>query len=248
MKARGTRAMATLAAPVEQKVILHGVSWETYERLLNEHQESPGTHFIYDEGELEIMVLSRRHEEPNTDLALLVQLIAMDLGINFRQLGSTTFKRKRLRKGFEPDSAFYFASAAEMEGLDLDPEIDPPPDLIIEIDVTSPSLDRFPIFAAFGAPEVWRYHGSRVTFHRLEIGQYVETPRSSALPPLTSQRPDASDECNRIVRKLLVKDRGARYQTAVAVRDDLRDVVSSSQPPSTASARIPAASSTIASI
>ena len=66
--------MATLVTPVEHKVILHGVSWETYERLLNEHQESPGTHFIYDEGALEIMVLSRRHEEPNRDLAMLAQL------------------------------------------------------------------------------------------------------------------------------------------------------------------------------
>ena len=81
--------MATLVTPVEQKVILHGVSWETYERLLNEHQESPGTHFIYDEGALEILVLSRRHEEPNRDLAMLVQLVAMELGIDFHQLGST---------------------------------------------------------------------------------------------------------------------------------------------------------------
>ena len=74
--------MATLVTPVEHKVILHGVSWETYERLLNEHQESPGTHFIYDEGALEIMVLSRRQEKPNRDLAMLVQLVAMESGID----------------------------------------------------------------------------------------------------------------------------------------------------------------------
>jgi len=179
--------MATLVTPVEHKVILHGVSWETYERLLSEHQESPGTHFIYDEGELEIMVLSRRHEEPNRDLAMLVQLVAMELGIDFDQLGSTTFKRKHLQKGFEPDSAFYFARVSETEGRELDAEIDPPPDLIIEIDLTSPSLNRFPIFAAFGVPEVWRYHRSRVTFYRLEGGRYVETASSSALLPLTAE-------------------------------------------------------------
>jgi len=178
--------MATLVTPVEQKVILHGVSWETYERLLNEHQESPGTHFIYDEGSLEIMVLSRRHEKPNRDLAMLVQLVAMELSIDFDQLGSTTFKRERLQKGLEPDSAFNFVRASETEGRELDAEIDPPPDLIIEVDVTSPSLNRFPIFAAFGVPEVWRYHQSRVTFYRLESGRYVETASSSALPPLTA--------------------------------------------------------------
>ena len=66
--------MATLVAPIENKVILHGVSWETYERLLNEHQESRGTRFTYDEGTLEIMVASARHEEPNRDLAELSRL------------------------------------------------------------------------------------------------------------------------------------------------------------------------------
>jgi Uma2 family endonuclease len=179
--------MATLVTPIEHKVILHGVSWETYERLLNEQQESPGTHFIYDEGALEIMVLSRRHEEPNRDLAMLVQLVAVELDIDFHQLGSTTFKRKHLRKGFEPDSVFYFSRVAETEGRELDAEIDPPPDLIIEIDVTSPSLNCFPIFAAFGVPEVWRYHQSRVTFYRLEGGCYVETASSCSLPPLTAE-------------------------------------------------------------
>src|SRR5713226_6523520 len=107
--------MATVAAPAQQKVILSGVSWETYQRLLAEHQESSGTHFIYDEGALEIMVLSARHEEPNRTLGLLVELVAVELGIDFRQLGSTTFQREDLRKGFEPDSAFYIAHAAEVE-------------------------------------------------------------------------------------------------------------------------------------
>jgi Uma2 family endonuclease len=64
---------------MENKVVLHGVSWETYQRLLNEHQESPGTRFTYDEGTIEIMVRCARHEEPNRDLALLVLLVAEEL-------------------------------------------------------------------------------------------------------------------------------------------------------------------------
>ena len=179
--------MATLVAPIENKVILHGVSWETYERLLNEHQESRGTRFTYDEGTLEIMVASARHEEPNRDLAELVQLVAAELGIDYRQVGSTTFKREQLQKGFEPDSSFYFARVSELEGREVDANVDPPPDLIIEVDVTSPSLNRFPIFAAFGVPEVWRYHRSRVAFYRLESGRYVEILSSFALPPLTAE-------------------------------------------------------------
>ncbi len=187
MREEGFRGMATITAPVQQKVILRGVSWETYRRLVAEHQESGGTHFIYDEGNLEIMVLSSRHEEPNRTLGLLVELIAGELGIDFRQLGSTTFQREDLRKGFEADSAYYLAHASAVEGREVDPAVDPPPDLTIEVDVASPSLDRFPIFAAFGVPEVWRYDGSRVAIYLLESGRYMEAASSSALPPLTAR-------------------------------------------------------------
>ncbi len=179
--------MATVTTPVQQKVILNGVSWDTYQRLLAERQGSSGTHFIYDEGILEIMVLSASHEEPNRTLGLLVELIAVELGIDFRQLGSTTFRREDLRKGFEPDSAYYFGHASAVAGRVVDPAADPPPDLTIEVDISSPSLDRFPIFAAFGVPEVWRYDGSRVAIYQLEGDRYVEAVSSSALPPLTAQ-------------------------------------------------------------
>jgi len=179
--------MATVLTPVEHKVMLTGVSWETYERLLAEHQEAAGTRFIYDRGNLEIMVLSARHEQPNRILALLVDLIALELGIRVCAVGSLTFRREDLEKGFEPDSAFYVARANAVEGREVDPAVDPPPDLIIEVDVTRESLDRFPIFAAFGVPEVWRYDGSRVAIYRLEGSRYLETTSSFALPPLTAE-------------------------------------------------------------
>jgi len=180
--------MATISAPVEHKVILSGVSWETYERLLAEHLETSGTHFIYDQGSLEIMVLSSRHEQPNRILAYLVQVLSEEFGINVIPVGSMTFKREKLQKGFEPDSAYYIAHAAEVQGRYVDPLEDPPPDLMIEVDITSPSLPRLPIYAAFGVPEVWRYDGKRVAFHMLETtGRYVEIPGSLAFPALTSE-------------------------------------------------------------
>jgi len=178
--------MSTVLTPVEHKVILTGVSWETYERLLAEHQDRTGTRFAYDEGTLEIMVVSARHENPNRMLAMLVETLAEEFGIDIFHLGSTTFKREEMLKGFEPDSAFYIGHAAAVEGIDVDPAVDPPPDLTIEVDVTSPSLSRFPIFAAFGVPEVWRYDGSRVAFFRLEGGRYRETELSAVLPGLTA--------------------------------------------------------------
>jgi len=182
--------MSTISTPAEHNVILHNVTWETYEWILSEHQDQSGTHFIYDEGELEIMVTSGRHEFPNWALELLVSILAEEWDIDVMGFGSMTYKRKALQKGFEPDSAFYVARAAEIRAKDLDeidPENAPPADLIIEVDVTSPSLPRFPIYAAFGVPEIWRYKDGSVSFYRLEQGRYVEAPSSLAFPPLTAE-------------------------------------------------------------
>jgi Uma2 family endonuclease len=180
--------MATVVSQPERLVILEGVSWETYERLITEHGEKCGTRFTYDEGVLEIMVLSARHEEPNRTLALLVEVLAEELNVDLRRLGSTTFKRLDLHKGFEPDSCFYIQHADAVAGKEeINFAVDPPPDLTIEIDITRESLDRFPIFAAAGIPEVWRFDGTRVIIFQLELGRYVETTNSAAFPTLNGE-------------------------------------------------------------
>jgi len=133
---------------------LHGISWETYERLLAEHQESSGTHFTYDRGRLEIMVLSAKHEAAKHVLTLLVEILAEELNVDVYGLGSTTFRRADLERGFEPDACFYIQREALVRGKDeIDLTVDPPPDLVIEIDITSPSLNKFPLFAALGISE-----------------------------------------------------------------------------------------------
>jgi Uma2 family endonuclease len=180
--------MPVVLSPPEQRVILKGVSWETYERLLAEHQESSGTRFTYNCGFLEIVVLSARHEKPNRTLALLVEVLAEEMQLNIERLGSTTFKRRDLLKGFEPDSCFYIQHADAISGKEnIDLSVDPPPDLVIEIDITSPSLDKLPIYAAVGVPEVWRYDGEQVTIYRLEGESYGTEARSAVLPPLTGE-------------------------------------------------------------
>ncbi|HXG64518.1 MAG TPA: Uma2 family endonuclease [Blastocatellia bacterium] len=178
------------SAPVEavQCVILRGVSWETYKRLLAEHQEKSSTHFTYDRGELEIMVLSPKHEKPNRILALLVEFWALVSDMDVENLGSTTFTRQDLARGFEPDTCFYIANAEQIRGKDeIDLTADPPPDLVIEIDITSPSLDKLPIFAAVGVPEVWRYDGREVSILKLDAGSYQAQAESLVLPGLTKE-------------------------------------------------------------
>jgi Uma2 family endonuclease len=172
----------------EHLVVLDHVSWGTYERLLAENDPGRGKRFTYDNGTLQIMVLSLRHELPNRLLAAIVEEVSTEWGLNSISAGSITVKRPDLHKGFEPDSCFYIGNSPAVRGKDeLDFTIDPPPDLVIEVDITHGSLDKFPIFAAVGVPEVWRYDSRRVTIHLLKGGAFFESPVSTALPPLSAE-------------------------------------------------------------
>jgi Uma2 family endonuclease len=180
---------ATVVAPqAERFVILHDVTWETYERLLSENDSTRGKRFTYDNGTLQIRVVSRSHERPNHLLELIVEVVAEEWDLSVDGSGAMTIKRADLLKGFEPDSCFYIRNAdAVRDKAELDFTVDPPPDLLIEVDITSDSLDKFPIFAAIGVPEVWRYAENALTIHVLRGGHYVEAPGSDMLPPLTGE-------------------------------------------------------------
>ncbi len=182
--------MTTVLAPLkkaEQKVVLHGVGWQTYEQLLADFVDSHAAHFAYDNGTLEIMVLSFEHERLTHLLTVLVEILASELDIDTEGTGSTTFRRSDLAKGFEPDASFYFQHAEQIRQQDqIDLNTDPPPELVVEVDITSPSLDKFPIFAALGVAEVWRYDGTRVGIFHLTAGAYLNTSESALLPRVTA--------------------------------------------------------------
>lgn len=176
-----------LPSEVGQCVILHGVSWATYERLLVDFEDSHAAHFAYDEGRLEIMVLSAEHEEYKDVITLLVNVLAEEMRIDVRSFGSTTFQRADLERGFEPDGCFYIQHEAQVSGKKkLDLTVDPPPDLMIEIDISRPSLNKLPMYAQMGVGEVWRYDGRHLTIFLLEGGEYSERTESAALPKVTS--------------------------------------------------------------
>lgn len=178
--------METVKSPAEQRVVLHNVGWETYERLLADNESSSAPRFTYDRGELEIMSPSPEHEAYNRSIALLVELLAEELNIDVYDLGSTTFRREDLERGFEPDSCFYIQNEERVRGKDrIDMAVDPPPDLVIEIDITSPSINKLQIYARLGVPEVWRYDGRELKILVLKGMEYAEVGESVALPPLT---------------------------------------------------------------
>jgi Uma2 family endonuclease len=176
----------TTAIYADPQVVLPNVSWETYERLLEDLSDCSVPHLTYDRGVLEIMSPTHEHEELNRTINSIVEAVAVELDVRVRILGSSTFKRKELKRGFEPDSCFYVASAERIRGKKkIDLSIDPPPDLVIEIDITSSSIPRMPIFAQFGVPELWQYDGSSLRMFKLQGDEYTGIERSLAFPILT---------------------------------------------------------------
>ena len=174
---------------VNQKLILQGIGWDFYEQILKEFEDSNALHFAYDDGFLEVEVPTRKHEKPNRLLSKLVELICEELDIEADNSGSTTFRQPAKSKGIEPDTCFYIQNEPKIRGkMEIDLTTDPPPDLVIEIDVTRPSLKKLPIYAALGVPEVWLYKGEAVEFYQLDVEEYRNIEYSIALPVLSSRQ------------------------------------------------------------
>lgn len=170
------------APPAEQRIVLHGISWETYESLLSDHEDKSAPRFTYDRGTLEIMSPSPAHERTNRRLSQLVLEICAARDLEAEDFGSTTYKREDIERGFEPDSCFYIENEPLVRDKDrLDLEVDPPPDLVVEIDVTSFSLDKLPLYAGIRVPEVWRYEDAKLEILRLDSGSYRKSAESKCL-------------------------------------------------------------------
>ena len=180
--------MERVKTPAEHRVILHNTSWETYERLMKERGETRVPRFAYDRGEMEIMSPSTEHESIAYYIGLLVAVFAEEAGIDLYGAGSTTFDREDLERGFEPDACFYVRSAGLVRGKPrIDLTLDSLPELIIEVDITSPSLNKFPIYARVDVAEIWRHDGERLTVFELRGEEYVDVAGSKILSPLTGE-------------------------------------------------------------
>jgi Uma2 family endonuclease len=186
----------TRAEPIpltdQQHIVLDDVSWELYEHLLREVGDR-AIRLTYSEGSLEIMSPLPRHEKWSRRIGSLIQFLCVERNIRMVPLGSTTFRDAAKKKGLEPDECFYIKhahAAAKMEE-EFEPGVDPPPDLVVEIDITRRSVARQPIYAALGVPELWRFDGKRLEILLLETGRYElhdSSPTFPFLPVMELQR------------------------------------------------------------
>lgn len=177
---------ATLIPNQTSGILLKNISWKTYESLLNELGEQGGIRLTYDRGTLEIMTPLAPHEGSKKILGRFVESVTEELNIEICSLGSLTCRREDLARGLEPDRCYYIQNENvvwDKEQIDLNQ--DPPPDLVVEIDITSSSIDRLSLYASLGVPEVWRYDGNRLIIYQLETQEYVERDVSPTFPFLS---------------------------------------------------------------
>lgn len=178
------------------RVLLYNISWHQFERLLENLGENRSARFAYDDGTLEIMTPSPEHEYYRDILGDAVKDIADEVERDYECYGSTTWRRELKKAGVEPDNCFYLQNEALVRGkLDFDLNQDPPPDLALEVDVTSKSLPRLPIYARLGVPEIWCYDDGQLTIYLLQNGDYQESNCSQAFPNLPiHQLPDLVEQ------------------------------------------------------
>jgi Uma2 family endonuclease len=165
---------------------LANVSWEGYEKLLDEIGDS-AVRMTYDSGYLEFELPTELHERLTELVGSLVEAALEAADIDFQPLGSTTWRREPRAKGLEADQCFYIQSLPLIQGKsEIDLEQDPPPDLGIETEVTSPLLDKMAVYAGLGVPELWRVseRGDVQVLKLSAARKYEPAERSEALPKL----------------------------------------------------------------
>lgn len=180
-------AFDSLLDGVSRTILISDVSWEEYEFYLEIFAERAGWRLAYDGGKLEFTPPTPKHEEYSFSFHNFVLAYCEFFDLNLEGRGSTTFRSKSLKKGVEPDECFYIQSAENIIGKTFPKGEFPMPDVAVEIDITTESLDKFPIYAALEVPELWVYDGENLAFYELENENYHQIPHSRALPQLSAK-------------------------------------------------------------
>ncbi len=203
-----TLQLKQLTVPEGQRVVLTEVNWSEFEDILLELGEKRASRIAYCQNKLEILTPLPEHEYYKENIGTAIQDIAEVLEKDYESLGSTTWRKQAKMTGIESDNCFYFQNEPKIRGkLDYDLNQDPPPDLILEIDITNKSLNRFPLYAHLGIPELWRYGQGQLKVYLLgENEEYQESQQSLVFPNLPVQEIPSiingyRNEGRRIIRK-----------------------------------------------
>ena len=170
--------------PQEHRVVFQGLSWEAYLQILNALPQSRSARLTYDDGVLEIMMPLEAHEFSARLIERFILTLVELAGMRIKTMGSTTMNYPKFRKGAEPDNAYYIQNQPLVKGRAVDFSQDPPPDLVIEVDITHTDISKNQFYASLGVPEFWRFDGKLWTIYQLQFETYVEQPVSPIFPQI----------------------------------------------------------------
>ena len=170
-----------IIVPPGQQLLLKNVTWQMYERILEEMGERRASRINYSQGTLEIMTPLPEHENDKVVIGDFIKALLEELDTEFLSLASTTFKNAQMSAGVEADDCFYIENEAAVRGKKrIDLNVDPSPELAIEIDITSRTpLDNY---QALGVPELWWWNGDKLEISVLVNGKYVKSDDSRIFP------------------------------------------------------------------
>ena len=179
--------MALTDFPNTQQVTLHDLHWSTYQALLHDLGDERAARLAFDRGTLEITMPSDQHEIVKHLLERIVAELTLAYDLPVKGAGSVTLSRPDLQQSVEPDACYYIQNADKVKGRRIDLSLDPPPDLALEVDFTSPSDRKLNIYARLGVPELWRYAEGTVHIYSLQEDRYIQVSESPTLAGVTPE-------------------------------------------------------------
>lgn len=184
-------SVAPIAPPLligEQRVVFRDIAWQDYQQLLKIFGDKRAATLIFDRGTLEITMPLEEHEFSARLIEFLIRILVRELGLKIKTMGSTTLERSDLNRGAEPDNAYYIQNQPLVAGRTVDLATDPPPDLVVEIDITHTDINKPALYASMGVPEFWRYDGREWRIYQLENSEYLEVSVSPTFPILPKSK------------------------------------------------------------
>lgn len=166
----------------EQRIAFHSLDWSAYQQMKALLTERTKARFTYDRGTLEITMPSQPHESFAEIIGLFIRILVVEMGLKLMSLRSTTLDRADLGRGAEPDNCYYIQNQPKVAGRKIDLATDPPPDLVVEVDINHTDIDKNALYAAMGVPEFWRFDGQAWQIYQLQAGGYVELETSPTFP------------------------------------------------------------------
>lgn len=196
----------------ERRVVFHHLNWQRYQAIRQAFGATRNSHFTYAQGTLEITMPLEDHEFAVRLIELFIRILVVESGRKLKTLGSTTLERQVLDRAAEPDNAYYIQNQHQVAGRNVDLEQDPPPDLIVEVDITHTDIDKLTLYASMGIPEFWRYNGETWRIYQLQTNRYVEVDPSPTFPRIPKGR----------LYEFLAQARQDEVEAELALRDWVR--------------------------